>query len=350
MLIINGNQFGYYDAHYYYCKYLKEKFEIHYICFDRGLKKLQLDKVNVTYILFKQSKPKRIIDLIHTGIKQSWKIKPDVLFVVFSSVAFLLSLFSRAKLKVLDVQTGSLSDNPFRRKFENALLYLQSSFFRKVVILSESLRQKLHISIKKSLIQPLGSEIFFKGSHTYDNINLLYVGTLNKRRIDDTVDGLAIFLKRNPHFGRNISYTIIGYGTENDEKKLRDKIKNNKLETIVSFIGKKNHEELSHFFKLCNIGIAYVPIKEYYQYQPVTKIFEYGLSGLFTIATNTYENKRTVQKINGVLCDDNAQSFADALEFCHLNRLKLNSNAIRASFLEHEWENLVLSKLYPFIN
>ncbi len=42
---------------------------------------------------------------------------------------------------------------------------------------------------------------------------------------------------------------------------------------------------------------------EFYNVQPATKIFEYSMSGLITIATDTFENKINKWD-NGILCDD----------------------------------------------
>jgi len=42
----------------------------------------------------------------------------------------------------------------------------------------------------------------------------------------------------------------------------------------------------------------------YYDCQPATKTFEYILSGMVCIATSTYENKKLINNINGVLCND----------------------------------------------
>ena len=52
---------------------------------------------------------------------------------------------------------------------------------------------------------------------------------------------------------------------------------------------------------------------KFYDIQTPTKTFEYIISGLFCIATNTTANKNLINKDNGILCDDNATSFSNAL-------------------------------------
>ena len=59
LLFINPGQFGYQAGYYYYCKYLKDDFDITFICRDRELKKVTLDGVKVIYISFKGNKIKR---------------------------------------------------------------------------------------------------------------------------------------------------------------------------------------------------------------------------------------------------------------------------------------------------
>ena len=350
LLLINGNQFGYSAGHYYYCKYLRGKFEIEYICFDRGRKKMEMEEVKVWYVSFEQNKIKRSVNFILTCIKQSRKFRPEVLFVVYYNFCFLLSLFCEAKLKVLDIRTGSLANNKLKRKLENTILYIQSLFFTKTIVLSESLREKLGINQRKTLVLSLGAEIYYSGIHDFQHLHLLYVGTLNNRRIYETIEGLGIFLKKHPQNIDKVFYTIVGFGTSKDEQKLNKVIKQNGLEWLVSFKGRRNYNELPPFFENANVGVAYIPIQDRYQRQPATKVYEYALSGMFTIATDTFENRKIIDYTNGILCIDNPQSFVDALEFCFESRLTFNSETIRDTLKEYEWVKLVSNNLLPFLS
>ena len=114
--------------------------------------------------------------------------------------------------------------------------------------------------------------------------------------------------------------------------------------------GRKNHVELIPYLNRCNIGVAYVPITDYYKYQPATKIIEYVLSGLVCIATNTHENKYLINSINGILCNDTARDFALKLNELSKNLKKLDSQTIRNSLIQHEWQSIVNLNLKPFIN
>jgi glycosyltransferase involved in cell wall biosynthesis len=171
------------------------------------------------------------------------------------------------------------------------------------------------------------------------------VGTLYKRNICETIKGVALFLKNNPSM--NLCYDIIGFGNKEDIYELQETINNESLQGKVIFHGRKNYTELSPFFEKSNVGISYIPIVPYYDCQPATKTFEYILSGMVCIATSTYENKKLINNINGVLCNDNPESFARALEEIKENKHKYNSEAIRETLMNYTWENIIHNVMIP---
>ncbi len=348
-MIINGSQFGYSAGHYYYSLYLKDYFEIHYVCYDRGLDKLRLDGVTVEYIAFETGKIKRLFSLIRQSISKSKKINPDLLFVVYFNHCFLLPLFCRYKTSLLDIRTGSLHKNAAQRKLSNRLLALQSLLFKKKIILSESLRLKLGIRNRNTLILPLGSEVYFKGEHTYEQLHLLYVGVFDGRNIADTIYGLSDYLQKYPDRKIHTRFTIVGFGSGAEETSLVNLVNTLKLNSVVSFEGRKNYNELQPYFKNANIGVSYVPITDYYNWQPPTKTFEYILSGLFTIATATYENRRLINPTNGLTCTDTPAAFANALGRCYELRHDFNSQEIRETLSDYKWSSIVEYKLKPFL-
>jgi glycosyltransferase involved in cell wall biosynthesis len=347
ILIINGAQFGYSTGHYFYCKYLSDDFSISYVCFDRGFKKLGLDGVNVCYVPFNGNKLNRIFRFLKTCIKESYKIKPHLLFVAYFNVCFILALFCKFKKSLLDIRTGSLKKNPLQRNFNNYVLLIQSGFFNKTLILSESLRKMLYIPAKRSDIVPLGAEVFFDGNHNFNTLDLLYVGALNDRDVDKTVKGLQLFLQKKEHQNLNIHYTIIGFGSEAEELKITASISDNNMANIVNFVGRKTYEELKPYFSTSTIGVVFVPQTPWYDFQPVTKLFEYLLSGMPVIATNTYENKLIVNDKNGVLINDTPEEFCNGLTGVFLKMNSYNSSEIRKSVASFTWINIVNEKLKP---
>ena len=349
LLIVNGNQFGYSSGHYFYCKYLAENFTISYICYDRGLTRLELEGVDVCYVSFRGSKFQRSLRFLKECIRNSYTIKPDILFVTYFNICFLLALFCKSGKTVLDIRTGSLKENKLLRSINNYIVFFQSLFFNRVIILSESLRKTLNISNKKSIVVPLGSEILFTGNHTFDTLNLLYVGTLDDRNISETIEGLHLFLQNNEGNTIKICYTIIGFGSDSETFRILKSISENNMSDFVKFEGRKYYEELIPSFEQSNIGIVFVPQTPWYDCQPVTKLFEYMLAGMPVIATNTYENRLMVNENNGVLINDSAEGFCSGLTNIYDKRNSFNSSEIRKSVESYTWKNIVNSNLKPYL-
>lgn len=345
VLFLNSNQFGHSSGHYFYCKYLRDRYSIKYICFDRGLKRISLEGVDVLYVPFTSRKLNRMSNFLSTCISESRKYKPEILFVTYFNLSFLIAIFCKSKKKILDIRTGSLYPERVIRTFQNLLILFQSFFFNKIVILSESLRVRLKIPIKKSTVIPLGSDILFSGDHEFSSLNMLYIGSLDDRHITETIIGLGLYLNANREDNLMINYTIIGFGTEDEINKLRNCIYETDLIDKVRFEGRKTTNELIPYFEKSNIGVVYIPQTEWYDCQPATKIYEYLLSGMPVIATNTYENRLVVNNSNGVLIDDSPEGFSKGLKELVNKKNTFNPMEIRHSMREYTWENIVSFKL-----
>jgi glycosyltransferase involved in cell wall biosynthesis len=310
---------------------------------------MELEGVNVHYVSFEGNRIIRILRFLHQCIKIGTQIKPDVLFVVEFNLCQVIALAITAPLKVLDIRTGSLSPNAAKRKLENTYIKTQSLFFDRIIVLSQSLQEKMNLKTKNLIVLPLGAEEFYKGRHTFKSLELLYVGTLRKRNLHQTIEGLGIFLQKRPEYLFNIKYTIIAFGSDKEKSQLFEAITKYKLQNNVLFEGLKNYDELPPFFEKCNVGVAYTPVTDFFNCQPVTKIYEYAISGLYTIATNTLENQRTITDKNGILCNDTPESFAEAIEKVYYNLEHIQESEIRKSLIHHRWNILVKNVLEPFL-
>tara|TARA_R110002051_G_C8558213_1_gene473763 strand:- start:164 stop:796 length:633 start_codon:yes stop_codon:yes gene_type:complete len=194
--------------------------------------------------------------------------------------------------------------------------------------------------MKKVFILPLGSDILSTTNKLFNDLNLFYIGTLDGRNIHQTIYGLKLFLDRNNYSAINLNYNIVGYGTEVIENLIKKAIKDTGLQKKVVFHGRKTHEEAKYFFDYCNVGVSYVPMTEYYDCQPPTKTFEYIKAGMVCIATETQENKKIVNADNGFLCKDTAEDFCNALAEIARNFNKWDSNTIRKTLVDYNWENI----------
>ncbi len=89
---------------------------------------------------------------------------------------------------------------------------------------------------------------------------------------------------------------------------------------------------------------------ECFEFQPVTKTFEYALSGLYTIATRTFANQQVIKDVNGILIDDTPEAFARALLHIAEIRNEIHSSEIRSSLIGYSWRNIVDNQLKPALD
>lgn len=347
IVIISPRQFGYWSDYYYWALYLKNKFEIYYLCQYDGLPIIKEDLINVIYLKkYNYKRFDRILFIL--SVIKILIFKKGVMVVNYFEYCSLLRLFMPWKKIVLDVRTGAILENPFIRKKQNMKLRVESSLFKHITIISYELGEYLRLPRSKLFEIPVGGNML-EGRKSFSSARLLYIGVLDKRNICETLKGLYIALNVY-NLGNYIKkYTIVGYGEDKEVKKILDCIKSYNLDNLVSFVGRVPVKHAIKFLKESNVGVSFVPKKCFYQHQPPTKTVEYILSGSFVIATDTAANRKIVNCLNGYLIDDTAYSFAKALYKLFINRENLNSDIIKCSLKEHDWKYIVYFKLYPYL-
>jgi hypothetical protein len=349
LLIINKVQFGYHTDSFKYCVYLKESYNITYICFESGRKKIILEGVEVIYIPAEGTFLNRGIDFFKFSRKHIRQNNFQLIFIIYYQSAALLKLVSPGNKFILDIRTANVNRSYLKRLIYDFLMRSEMMFFENITVISESLAQKLNLKSHKTHILPLGSDVLSETKKSFSTLMLLYVGTLNFRNIHQTLEGLSLYLKESNIKKQSISYDIFGSGDIEEEILITETITNNNLSEIVKFHGRKNHEELKPYFDKCNVGISYIPITDYFDCQPPTKTYEYVNAGLACIATSTQENIKLINDKNGVLCTDNSESFADALNFIYENQANYDSEEIRATLISSSWNNVVSKNLKKYL-
>ncbi len=348
ILIINPTQFGYSAGYYHYCKYLAGiNNQIDYFCLDNKMPRVNLPNVRVKYLDVSDSLLNWRI-LFNNCISKIQFNKYDVVFLNHQKFAFLYRIYGVPYRAIIDIRTGDLAQNKLIRYLFNLLFKFDTLFFNHITVISNSLLKKLNLNPNKCMILPLGAEIMSNSPKEYYPPHFLYVGTLNKRNIGHTIEGLILFSEKYPEV--KIKYDIIGFGDKSEELQLKTLINKSKLNGRITFHGRKGYPELRPFYEAANIGLSYIPMTSYYDCQPPTKIFEYILSGIICIATRTSENKKYITPVNGILCDDNPESLFQAIEEYYINRYVFNSNKIRESLSDHQWENIINSELEPLFS
>ncbi|UBM62458.1 glycosyltransferase [Candidatus Sulfidibacterium hydrothermale] len=352
ILFIDKRSFGTLIDGLKYCEYLSSDFEITYLCLNSVDNPYRSASINIVTINNNYGKLKTIIKLIQKTNSLLSKEKFDIIFIFYFQFSSLIKLFSYKKNcnYILDLRTGPIYKNVFKRVFFFYLLKTETFFFKNVTIISECLSKKLGLRTKKTHILPLGSDKFVekKGSNV-NSMNLLYVGILNQRHIYKTVYGLKKFFTE---YGGEISitYDIVGPGNSKEIQKIKQAVNVTKLENIITLHGKIPHYKLMSFFVKNNIGVSFIPKTEYFECQPPTKTFEYINSGLFCIATSTLENKKLINNDNGILCEDTPESFYEALVSTFKRLDKIKPQTISKTLSDYSWENIINKNLKKYLN
>jgi glycosyltransferase involved in cell wall biosynthesis len=350
ILVITPYSFGYTSLPYYWCQYLTENYDLTCLCLEDILKRepLSVRGVKVKYVRAGSSRFARYISFLIESFRSVQKGFDLCIIMYFPGCAIIRLLNPMRRKFILDIQTGPVGASKIKRAFDNWLLRAEASFFRNIIVLSESLRQKLQITSSSHVI-PIGATTISDKERDFNRLDLLYVGTLQNRNIDKTIKGFAQF---HAQFKAKItmSYTVIGNGFRNEEEDLKELVRETGLEGFVTIAGYVARDKLAPFLDEANIGVSFIPMTDYYDVQPPTKTFEYLLSGMPVLATNTSENRCLVNDTNGVLIADTPEAFCQGLQELYARRYEFNSEEIRAGAQVHTWEHITMRKLIPFLN
>lgn len=344
ILFINNVQYGTLVDSLKWCELLHDRYKITYICFDDGRKRVNTPGVRVLYIPRIGGKKMRGVLFLLFSALYSLMFKGFVFVIYFDGFRILKELLPFKKLH-LDIRSLAVNKEPELRKKVDGQIVSAANIYDSVSAISRGVIRKMELD-KKVFLLPLGADQISSTPKSYSNCHLLYVGTLDNRNIIDTVKGVEMFINRQPTM--ELTYDIVGSDHSGNElAKLKDYVEEHNLNNFIKVHGLVPHNQLKPFFDKCNIGVSYVPIKEYYQFQPPTKTYEYAFSGLATIATSTIANEEIINDSNGVLIQDNPEDFCDGI--VRIMKMKFSDKAIRNSVKNYSWSNIVEKFLIPII-
>lgn len=349
LLILSTQQFGYLTDTFKYCQYAGEEFEITYICWDYQKPKINLPGINVKYVSRKGSliaRNFRILKVFNQEIKNNY----DAVFANYARGISFVKLLNPNKKIIFDIRTLSANPSATKRWIYNFFLKLESLFFNKVTIISDGVAKR--IGIKNYSLLPLGADPVEipvgKSSSKTDCLHLLYVGTLDNRDIIKCVRGFHLYCRKNKD--KEAKFTIIGDSRQNELEIIKKYVYEHGLENQIFLTGRIPHDQLGTYFQEATVGVSFIPMTKYYDFQPPTKTFEYLLSGIPVIATKTHENKEILKNSShSVLINDNENEFANAITLFKNNSVNMNSAQIAANVQLFTWKLIIKDRFMPLL-
>lgn len=343
-----SDQFGYSTTLLKYCQYSASIFDITYIGWDYNAPKIEVDGVKVKYVSRKSHliiRNFRLLNAFHKEINKGY----DIVFTTYFRGISLVRLLNPKSNMLIYVDTLGVMFNQTKRNIYDFVLKQELLFFNQVAVISEGLAHRMNLN--RYEILPIGGECFSRNSKSFDEINLLYVGTLENRNILDCVKGFHRYIKnyRQKEIEISARFAIVGDSPDRELVEIKKYIQVNSLEAYINTAGYIHQNALKPFFENYNIGVSYIPNRSYYQYQPPTKTYEYLISGLPVIATSTYENKNIVKPGLGVIIEDTAESFFEGILKINEQKSAFNSDIIRNKCSDYKWQSVVTNKFVPLI-
>lgn len=345
LLILTTQQFGYLTDAFKYCQYASEEFDITYVCWNHEQPKMDCPGVNVKYVSRKGNLPVRnfrLLKAFNAEIKKNY----DAVFVNYTRGISLVKLLNPTRKIIFDIRTLSVSPSILRRWSYNFFLKFESLFFNKVSIISDDIAK--NIGIKNYFLLPLGADAISSPNVKTDNLHLLYVGTLRNRDIIKCVKGFHLYCEKNGD--KQAKFTIVGDTTHSELSEIKKYVTDFNLENQVFPIGRVPHSELESYFGKATVGVSFIPMTKYYDFQPPTKTFEYLLSGIPVIATKTHANKEILKNSSdSVLVNDDEYEFANAISYFKTNSSNVNSALISANAQSFSWKSIIDERFVPMV-
>ncbi len=347
LLLVSVEQFGCHIDTYEYCRSLRDRYRITYLCLDQGLPRRKLEGVEELYC-GRRPLGKVELGLLADSSAAVGRLRPDAVFLGRTKFSFLLRLRHPRTPMIFDVRSGSVEAEPRRRAVENLLLRCNSFFFRHITVISEGLRRQLGLPRRARVLPLAANPPPALTAAPRDELRLVYVGTFKNRHLERTVEGLGRFLADGPP-RIPVCFTLVGFGSEEELEAIRGAVRRHRLEHVVELRERVAHDELPKLLAQHNVGVAFTPQVPWFEHQPSTKIYEYLHSGLLCLATDTAANRELVSDRNGVLVADTPEAFAQGIGKLFELLPQWRPAAVAESVREHTWERVVTETLAPLL-
>jgi len=324
--------------HISFAKELTKYCDVSWLCLDQGKPIIEIPNVSHIFLESKKYKFLNFLNYIYSIIRILIGNQYDLYYVKNFPLCFILPLFFPKRKLILQLATPSVKDRKFVRILENIfLIKLNTLFYKSIIVGTEHMVSRFNLPDSKTYKSSYGFDQLSTVNKKFDHISLLYIGTLNNRELEKTIYGFSKFYQEYCEKIK-IKYDIIGSGNEKFVGRVIRAIQDTGLNDVIKYHGWMDDEQVIPFFDCCNLGVTFVPITDFYDIALVTKNFEYILSGIPVIATNTTKNKQYVNSDNGILVDDNESAFYDGLVRFYDVRNEFDSANIRETCSFFAWE------------
>ena len=279
------------------------------------------------------------------------KMNADLIIIHSNRINLLYPILCKKEKNKLVMMTFTPAVNPskLRRLFWDCYESIGFSVYKRFLIGTEPMVEAFGLQQKKTYIVRWGMNPISIIPKIFDRIRMLYLGTLSGRDIHKTIYGLKEYLDTNPEIEVE-RYDIIGTGQKEYIDLCEKAVKDTELSNIIYLHGYLNDKEISSYFDEANVGVAYLPNTPYYSNVICTKLLEYLLSGIPTIAVATNENKKIINDRNGVLIEDNEHSFAQGLHLIAKRFSSYSSEEIIKNVGKESLSYKVRNEIVPTFN
>lgn len=341
---------------YKVCNELKKYISVQNVMYNSNVKINDIpEKIILLPLPFKpNSYIKKIIAYIYIHHKLLNKIRREknnlfIIGVTSKIINILLIPFALYRDRILvQLYTPSVAKSRLKRTLLDTFTRFLLKLFKNYLITGNNRTKQVYkLRDEKCLYVKLGMPVYGnKEQLQMDKIRLLYLGTLNTREIYKVVLGIRKFVDT---YNLPIIFNICGFGAPKEVDKLVNSIKQNKLDNIVKFHGFVPYKDFIDYIDMSNIGLSYVPNISKYNGVSITKTVEYMLSGLPVIGTKNSFNRKTINGVNGILCDDNPDSFCEVLKEMWDNFKIYKPNKIKETVKEYSMENCIKEGYLPVL-
>ncbi|RYY15998.1 MAG: glycosyltransferase [Chitinophagaceae bacterium] len=341
ILFFSYHQFGLLVDTVKYCEHLRGTYNITYLGWDYGKPKLELEGVAVKYVSRSGSLFRRNVNLLKALNHEVETGKYDIVFLHYTRGVSIVRLLHPKQRMIFDVRTLSVDPNRLKRKTYNTVLKVEGGLFRNRSVISEGVGTQ--IGFKNYHLLPLGADPILTApvAGQTDRLRLLYVGTLLNRDVIKCVQGLKHYIEMTGD--SNVELTIVGDSSGNERQDILDYVdRHPSLAGKVTCPGRVPHQQLGRYFLNADIGVSFIPMTRWYNFQPPTKTFEYLLSGIPVIATKTYENVNLLKfEHMSALIEDNSADFSRGISELKIKLPHLNAQALKERYEGYSWQNIV---------